>query len=176
MGRPFSNQFPEWAERLVLVVSGGLGKEISPLLKAVTLPGAEYVLPLLLHPRILEAAEWPGAAARRVSWRPGDTLSEVWRSYTTLTDRHAQMALVNTLRSVIDVAGQRASGPAVQRFSAHDRLNLAAAVPSFIVWGDHDRIFPWLMSTVPLRPSPAPDSRYSKGPGTSYPGGTPTGF
>jgi uncharacterized protein YjbJ (UPF0337 family) len=31
----------------VLVASGGLGKEVSPLLKAVTLPGAEYVLPQL---------------------------------------------------------------------------------------------------------------------------------
>ena len=42
MGRPFSNQFPEWAERLVLVVSGGLGKEISPLLKAVTSTYCRY--------------------------------------------------------------------------------------------------------------------------------------
>ena len=130
----FAYQFPEWAERLVLVASGGLGKEVSPLLKAVTMPGAEYVLSLLLHPRIREAAEWPGSVARRVGWRPGDTLSEVWRSYTTLTDRHAQMAFVHTVRSVIDVAGQRVS--------AHDRLYLAAAVPTLIVWGDHDRIIP----------------------------------
>ncbi|MGO9559263.1 MAG: alpha/beta fold hydrolase, partial [Acidimicrobiales bacterium] len=57
----FAYQFPEWAERLVLVASGGLGKEVSPLLKAVTLPGAEYVLPLLLHARIREVVEWPGA-------------------------------------------------------------------------------------------------------------------
>lgn len=130
----FAYQFPERAERLVLVSSGGLGKEVSPLLKAVTLPGAEYVLPLLLHPRIREAAEWPGTVARRVGWRPSDTLSEVWRSYTTLTDRHGQMAFVQTVRSVIDVAGQRVS--------AHDRLYLAAAVPTLIVWGDHDRIIP----------------------------------
>ena len=56
----FAYQFPERAQRLVLVASGGLGKEVSPLLKAVTLPGAEYVLPLLLHRRIRETAEWPG--------------------------------------------------------------------------------------------------------------------
>ena len=78
----FAYQFPEWAERLVLVASGGLGKEVSPLLKAVTLPGAEYVLPLLLHRRIRETGEWPGAMARRVGWRPSDTVAEVWRSYT----------------------------------------------------------------------------------------------
>jgi pimeloyl-ACP methyl ester carboxylesterase len=130
----FAYQFPEWAERLVLVASGGLGKEVSPLLKAVTLPGSEYVLQLLLHPRIREVAELPGMLARKIGWKPSDTLSEVWRSYTTLTDRHGQMAFVQTVRSVIDVAGQRVS--------AHDRLYLAAAVPTLIVWGDRDRIIP----------------------------------
>ncbi|MFI5040600.1 MAG: alpha/beta fold hydrolase [Acidimicrobiales bacterium] len=130
----FAYQFPEWAQRLVLVASGGLGKEVSPILKAVTLPGAEFVLPLLLHRRIRETAELPGAMARRVGWRPSDTLAEVWRSYTTLTDRHGQMAFIHTVRSVIDIAGQRVS--------AHDRLYLAEAVPTLIVWGDQDRIIP----------------------------------
>lgn len=130
----FAYQFPDWAQRLVLVASGGLGKEVSPLLKAVTLPGAEYVLPIVLHPRIRETAEWPGTVARHFGWRPSDTLAEVWRSYTTLTDRHSQMAFVHTVRSVIDLAGQRVS--------AHDRLYLAGAVPTMIVWGDNDRIIP----------------------------------
>jgi pimeloyl-ACP methyl ester carboxylesterase len=130
----FAYQFPERVQRLVLVASGGLGKEVSPLLKAVTLPGAEYVLPLLFHRRIRETGEWPGTLARRVGWRPSDTLAEVWRSYTTLTDRHGQQAFIHTVRSVIDVAGQRVS--------AHDRLYLAEALPTLIVWGDHDRIIP----------------------------------
>jgi pimeloyl-ACP methyl ester carboxylesterase len=130
----FAYQFPERAQRLVLVASGGLGKEVSPLLKAVTLPGAEYVLSLLLHRRIREAAEWPGNVVRKVGWRPSDTLAEVWRSYTTLTDRHGQMAFIHTIRSVIDVSGQRVS--------AHDRLYLASALPTLIVWGDRDRIIP----------------------------------
>jgi len=130
----FAYQFPDWAQRLVLVASGGLGKEVSPLLKAVTLPGAEYVLPLLLNRRIREVAELPGGMARRVGWRPSDSLAELWRSYTTLTDRHGQMAFIHTVRSVIDIAGQRVS--------AHDRLYLAEALPTLIVWGDHDRIIP----------------------------------
>ena len=66
----FAYQFPERVERLVLVASGGLGKEVSPLLKAVTLPGAEYVLPVLLHPRIREAGEWPAGLARRWDGAP----------------------------------------------------------------------------------------------------------
>ena len=80
------------------------------LLKAVTLPGAEYASPpVLLHRRIREVGEWPAGLARRLGWRPGVTLSEVRRSYTTLTDRHGQHAFVHTVRSVIDVAGQRAA-------------------------------------------------------------------
>jgi pimeloyl-ACP methyl ester carboxylesterase len=107
---------------------------VSPLLKAVSLPGAEYLLALLLHRRVREVFEWPGAAARKVGWRPNDTVAEVWRSYTSLTDRHGQLAFVHTVRSVIDIGGQRVS--------AHDRLYLAQAVPTLIVWGDQDRIIP----------------------------------
>ena len=39
--------FPERVDRLVLVSSGGLGREVSPLLRSATLPGAEYVLPVI---------------------------------------------------------------------------------------------------------------------------------
>jgi pimeloyl-ACP methyl ester carboxylesterase len=130
----FAYQFPDWVERLVLVASGGLGTEVNPLLKAVTLPGAEYVVPVLLHRRVREVGEWFGALPRRLGWRPNDTLSEVWRSYTTLTDRPGQHAFVQTIRSVIDIAGQRVS--------AHDRLYLAEALPTLIVWGDADRVIP----------------------------------
>src|SRR5690349_123107 len=41
----FAYQFPEYTERLVLVASGGLGKEVHPLLRAAALPGSELVLP-----------------------------------------------------------------------------------------------------------------------------------
>ena len=40
----FSYQFPELAERLVLVSSGGLGPEVSPLLRAAALPGADLFI------------------------------------------------------------------------------------------------------------------------------------
>ena len=43
----FAYQFPERLERMALVSSGGLGREVSILLRAATLPGAEYVLPVL---------------------------------------------------------------------------------------------------------------------------------
>ena len=40
-------QHPEVCERLVLVDSGGLGREVSWLLRALTLPLAEYVMPVV---------------------------------------------------------------------------------------------------------------------------------
>ena len=49
-------QFPEHCERLVLVGSGGLGREISALLRAASLPGSELVLPLLVDDRVVGAA------------------------------------------------------------------------------------------------------------------------
>src|SRR5688500_17265606 len=45
-------QFPERCERLVLVSSGGLGRELSFLLRAATLPGADVVLPVIAHSRL----------------------------------------------------------------------------------------------------------------------------
>jgi pimeloyl-ACP methyl ester carboxylesterase len=130
----FAYQFPERCERLVLVASGGLGREVHPLLRAVTLPAAEYVLPLLLTSWLRLRAESAGSVLRRVGWKPGSSLVEVWRSYTTLTTAAGQMAFVQTVRSVIDLAGQRVS--------ATDRLYLAAAMPTLIVWGDADAVIP----------------------------------
>jgi pimeloyl-ACP methyl ester carboxylesterase len=127
-------QFPERCERLALVCSGGLGQEVNLFLRAVSLPGSEFVLPILLAPWFRERAESVGAVFRKAGWRPGNTLSEIWRSYTTLTTREGQQAFVHTVRSVIDMAGQRVS--------ARDRLYLAAAVPTLIVWGDADRVIP----------------------------------
>src|SRR4051794_26581182 len=65
-------QFPERTERLVLVSSGGLGHEVSPLLRTVALPRASLALSVLAHPPLLRAlweagerlARPPGAARR----------------------------------------------------------------------------------------------------------------
>jgi pimeloyl-ACP methyl ester carboxylesterase len=130
----FAYQFPERCRRLALVASGGLGKEVNPWLRAVALPGAEYVLPLLLTPAPRQWAESGGRQLARLGWRPGAMFSEIWRSYSTLTTGEGRQAFVDTVRSVIDFSGQRVS--------AMDRIHLAAALPVLIVWGGQDRIIP----------------------------------
>src|SRR3954447_14600931 len=48
----FAYQFPERCERLVLVSSGGLGREVHLLLRAAALPGADYVLPVITSTKL----------------------------------------------------------------------------------------------------------------------------
>jgi pimeloyl-ACP methyl ester carboxylesterase len=130
----FAYQFPQMAERLVLVASGGLGKEVSPLLRAMALPGTEYLLPLVLARPFHDAAGAVGSVLGRVGLRADPFLSEIWAAWTRLTDARAQRAFIHTIRAVIDVAGQRVS--------ARDRLYLTDEMPTLLIWGEDDAVIP----------------------------------
>jgi pimeloyl-ACP methyl ester carboxylesterase len=127
-------QFPERCERLVLVASGGLGKEVTPLLRAVALPGAEFVMPLVLHEGPHGALAALGRRFRRFGLTFDDAKAEIWDNYTSLTSPAGRLAFISTVREVIDLAGQRVS--------ANDKLYLAAAIPTLIVWGSRDGVIP----------------------------------
>jgi pimeloyl-ACP methyl ester carboxylesterase len=127
-------QFPELLERLVLVSSGGLGREVSLFLRAATLPGAELVLPLIASQPVLAAGETLARAFGLLGLRAGSDLDEIARGIVSLNDIGARRAFVHTARSVIDPGGQRVD--------ARDRLYLAEAVPSLLVWGERDPIIP----------------------------------
>jgi pimeloyl-ACP methyl ester carboxylesterase len=130
----FAYQFPERCERLVLVSSGGLGEDVHRLLRAATLPGSEFVLPLLAHPRVLDAASLIPRALGRIGLRTRPDLTEMARGYQSLSNAEARSAFIHTLRGVIDPTGQR--------INASDRLYLASKMPSLILWGRRDRIIP----------------------------------
>lgn len=130
----FAYQFPERCERLVLVSSGGLGEEVHPLLRAATLPGSEFVLPLLAHPRVIDVASVIPRALGRIGLRTRVDLEEMARGYQSLANAEARSAFIHTLRAVIDPTGQR--------INASDRLYLASKMPSLLVWGRRDRIIP----------------------------------
>jgi pimeloyl-ACP methyl ester carboxylesterase len=127
-------QFPERCDRLVLVSSGGLGRDVHPLLRAAALPGSEFVMPLVCATRLRDAGDAVWGALGRLGLNAGPDLEEMWRGYASLADRDAQQAFVHTLRTIVDGGGQRVS--------ATDRLYLAAEVPSLIVWGEADRVIP----------------------------------
>jgi pimeloyl-ACP methyl ester carboxylesterase len=127
-------QFPQRCQRLVLVASGGLGREVTPWLRAVSLPGSELVLPVVLSARGHAVLVAVGARMRWLGLRLNAARSEMWDNYTSLTTPAGRLAFLSTVREVIDPGGQRVS--------ANDKLYLAAAIPTLIVWGDRDRILP----------------------------------
>jgi pimeloyl-ACP methyl ester carboxylesterase len=130
----FAYQFPERTQRLALVSSGGLGREVNLLLRAAALPGAELVLPLLVPGWLGRAAEGAGWAGTRLGLRVRPDLGEVVRGFLSLNDADTRAAFLHTLRAVIDPGGQRVNG--------HDRLYLAANLPTLLVWGERDPIIP----------------------------------
>jgi pimeloyl-ACP methyl ester carboxylesterase len=127
-------QFPELCQRLVLVSSGGLGREVSIFLRAATLPGSEWVLPLLASNGVLSAGGSVGNLLRSIGLRAGPDLQELWKGFSSLGDAEARQAFIYTLRGIVDPGGQRVS--------ARDRLYLAETVPTLLVWGERDPIIP----------------------------------
>jgi pimeloyl-ACP methyl ester carboxylesterase len=134
VGLQFAYQFPERTERLALVSSGGLGREVSMLLRAAALPGAELVLPFLVPRWLGRAAGGLGWAGTRLGLRPSQDMGELVRGFLSLSDAEARAAFLHTLRAVIDPGGQRVSGS--------DRLYLAESLPTLLVWGERDPIIP----------------------------------
>ncbi len=129
----FAYQFPEHCERMVLVSSGGLGREVHLLLRAAALPGAEAVLPWLCVAGKQSVGKVVHALGR-IGLRASADLEETWRSFVSLAEPEARRAFLHTVRGIIDLGGQRVS--------ARDRLYLAAGLPTLIVWGDHDPLIP----------------------------------
>ena len=139
-------QFPQHVERLALVSSGGLGPEVSPLLRSAALPGASGLLWLAAHPRLVAGLD---ALGERMPKR-GVYVRAIARALRPLSVAGAREAFLHTLRSVIDVRGQRVS--------ALDRLYLLDGFPTLFVWGGRD-------NTIPVKHGLAahalvPDSRF----------------
>jgi pimeloyl-ACP methyl ester carboxylesterase len=127
-------QFPERCERLVLVSSGGLGREVNQLLRLLSLPGSAVVLSLACSAPVQRAIGGAAGVASRVGLHPAPVIAELWRSYSSLGDENTRRAFLRTLRAVIDRGGQTVS--------AENRLHLAAEVPTLIIWGGADPIIP----------------------------------
>ncbi|NNE72716.1 MAG: alpha/beta fold hydrolase [Acidimicrobiales bacterium] len=130
----FGYQHPEYCQRLVLVASGGLGEEVAWVLRALAAPGMEFVMPIAFLPWVKDRLTDVAGVLSRVGLQASPQTAEMWRAYQSLTDRESRTAFVHTIRSVIDLRGQRVN--------AENRLYLAADVPTLIVWGAKDPIIP----------------------------------
>jgi pimeloyl-ACP methyl ester carboxylesterase len=153
----FAYQYPERCAGLVLVASGGLGREASLLLRVATLPGSELVLPLIAHPRTVSAIVAVDRGLSKARGTPPmshDTIATL----TDLAEAENRAAFLSTLRSVVDVSGQRVS--------AVPKLTSASHLPILLVWGDRDAIIPMVHGRQALEQ--LPDGRLVVFPGAGH--------
>ncbi|WP_421846149.1 alpha/beta fold hydrolase [Mycobacterium sp.] len=129
----FAYQHPDYCERLVLIGSGGLGPDLSPVLRLLSAPGAEFVLPIVAPQPVLNLGNklrsWLTSAGIRAP-----SAGQMWQAYSSLSDAQTRAAFLRTLRSVVDYRGQSVS--------ALNKLHVAADLPALLIWGDNDRIIP----------------------------------
>ncbi len=129
----FAYQFPEMTERLVLVSSGGLGPEVSPVLRAAALPGADRFIAMTAG-AVGAVGSALGRGLKLIGLQVNADIAEVGRGYTSLADPDRRATFLATLRSVIGTGGQRVH--------AGDRLYLTEGLPVLIIWGARDSIIP----------------------------------
>ena len=94
----FAYQFPEMLERLALVSSGGLGRDLNLLLRSAALPGAEYVLPLMFAAGLPSTGTKIAGLIGRIGFRGGSDLEEIGRGFASLADTEARRAFIHTVR------------------------------------------------------------------------------
>ena len=129
----FTYQHRDYCERLVLISSGGLGPDLNWILRILSAPGAELVLPVVAPQPVLSLGNKLGswlASAGVKSPRAG----EMWSAYCSLSDRPTRQAFLRTLRSVVDYRGQAVS--------ALGKIHVSYGLPTLLIWGEQDRIIP----------------------------------
>jgi len=129
----FSYLFPERVEALVLVASGGLGREVNLLLRAPTFPGSEWVLPVIASRWATRQGNTLSRGLRMVGVKGGPDVAQAWHGFESLGDAESRRAFLATIRSVV--------GPEGQRVSAQELLP-GITVPTLLVWGARDRMIP----------------------------------
>lgn len=128
----FAFHIPQYTARLVLVASGGLGKQVHPVLRAAALPIAPPILRALLNTRTVRLYRAP-RLHRTLRLTPENVVN-LRRATRTLITPGGRGAFFTTLRSVIEPSGQRGSMIEAQYLADHN--------PTLIVWAEEDNVIP----------------------------------
>lgn len=129
----FLYQHPEYCRRLVLISSGGLGDDVGLILRLLSAPGAELVMPVIAPAPVLRAGNAVRGSLSSMGLR-SPRGAEIWNAYSSFSDPATRGAFLRTLRSVVDYRGQAVS--------ALNRLQLRAEMPTLAIWGADDTIIP----------------------------------
>ncbi|MGI5472635.1 alpha/beta fold hydrolase [Streptomyces sp. CA-132043] len=130
----FAYQFPERTERLVLVSAGGVGREVTPVLRVVSMPVAATLLSVLGLPGMRCQTRLALGLLRTLGTDLGQDAAVLMRLVDALPDAASRSAFVHTLRAVVDWRGQVVT--------MLDRCYLAEGMPTLLLWGARDGVIP----------------------------------
>ncbi|KPI14682.1 hypothetical protein OK074_2226 [Actinobacteria bacterium OK074] len=130
----FAYQFPERTERLILVSAGGVGREVIPVLRAVSVPGAELMLSALRLPGMRLQVGLFARLMKLLDTDLGQDAGELLTVVDALPDATSRSAFIRTLRAVVDWRGQAVT--------MLDRCYLTQGMPTMLLWGDRDSVVP----------------------------------
>ncbi|KUO15663.1 alpha/beta fold hydrolase [Streptomyces dysideae] len=130
----FAYQFPERTERLILVSAGGVGREVNPVLRLVSVPGAHLLLSTLRLPGMRLQVGLAVRLMRLLDTDLGQDAPELLTLVDALPDETSRNAFIRTLRAVVDWRGQVVT--------MLDRCYLTEGMPTMLLWGDRDSVVP----------------------------------
>lgn len=128
----FAYQYPEYVERVVLVGSGGVGRQVSVALRAASVPGASLAIGALRLPGMKYYTSVALKLLALLDTDMGVDAPDLIRVVEALPDLESRQAFIRTLRSVVDWHGQVVT--------ALDRSYLASGLPVMLVWGSRDAV------------------------------------
>lgn len=129
----FLYQHPDYCRRLVLISSGGLGQDVGLILRLLSAPGAELIMPLIAPEFVVRAGDSVKSWLTSLGLR-SPRGAEIWSAYSSFKDASTRVSFLRTLRSVVDYRGQSVS--------ALNRLSTRADLPTLAIWGEDDAIIP----------------------------------
>lgn len=132
----FAYQFPHLVDRLILVSSGGVTKDVNFVLRLASLPMGSEALAVLRLPLLLPAVQLTGRIVGKAigATALGHDLPNMLRVLNDLPEPTASAAFSRTLRAVVDWRGQIVT--------MLDRCYLTQAIPVQIIWGSRDVVVP----------------------------------
>ena len=147
----FVYQYPQLVERVVLVGTGGVTKDVHFALRLASLPLGSEALALLRMPGALPVLQILGRVVGTAlgSTKFGRDLPDVLRVLAELPEPTASSAFSRTLRAVVDWRGQVVT--------MLDRCYLTQTVPVQLIWGEDDSVIP--VSHAKLAHAAMPGSR-----------------